>query len=121
MSTRAHRMTAVAMTRTPSQKSHRPASFTSCIGPSKAIAEARLCDDDSRSRRIALDLPSEMRDVDAQILLRIAECTTPHRVEDLLMARRTRRVRREGAQDCPLRSRQLDLVCTTADGPFGEI
>src|SRR5690349_7791039 len=46
-----------------------------------AVADAGLGDHDARRRRIALDLPAQIRDVHAQVLLRAAELPAPDGVE----------------------------------------
>src|SRR5256885_11857292 len=45
------------------------------------VADAGLRDDQLRARRIGFDLAPQVGDVDAEILLRVAELAAPHGVE----------------------------------------
>src|SRR4051812_15785768 len=80
-----------------------------------AIAHARLGDHDARRRRITLDLASEVRDVNAKILLRAPELPTPHRIEDLLMGKRAPTRVDEGVEDLPFDGREVNLASVAVD------
>ena len=51
----------------------------------EAVAHARFGDDEAGAQRVLLDLASEARHVDAEVLPRVAEPTSPHRSVDLLV------------------------------------
>ena len=62
------------------------------------IAHRRLGPDELRAHGIELELPAELADVHAQILLRVAHRVAPHRVEEL-------RVRQRPARRCATNAR----------------
>src|SRR2546428_9198021 len=90
MSPRAARITAVRATKIAPQKSEartggqriRRVTSPRQLDP---VADAGLRDDQPRTRRIDFDLAPQVGDVDAEILLRVAELAAPHGDEDLLV------------------------------------
>src|SRR5881397_3245689 len=104
MSPRAARITAVRATKIAPQKSEaltggqriRRVTSPRQLDP---VADAGLRDDQLRTRRIDFDLAPQVGDVDAEILLRVAELAAPHGVEDLLVG--------EGAARWPTRVRTM--------------
>src|SRR5579864_8955023 len=65
----------------------------------RPVSNARLGHDQGRAGGIGFDLPAEVGDVDAEVLLRVAGGTAPHGIEDLLMGQGAPGVRDERAQD----------------------
>src|SRR5262245_21138580 len=109
MSPRTQSMTAAATTSVPIQKAHRAARLRSLFVAAQPISIARFRENDPRSCRIALDLSPQMRDVHAQVLLRVPVLTPPDRVEDLLVAYGAPAMDHQTSQNVPLGRRQLDL------------
>src|SRR5487761_1978933 len=87
----------------------------------ETVADTGLRDDELWARRILFDLPSQVGDVYAKVLLRVAERTPPHGVEDLLVGERAPRCRREAAQDLPLDGREVDGTRAARDAAPHEV
>ena len=71
------------------------------------VADAGFRLDEPWTHRVGFDLSSQVADVDAEVLLRIAVRVAPHRSEQLLMRQRLPRVRDERAEQQPLGRRQM--------------
>src|ERR1051326_3713543 len=84
------------------------------VGP---IADTRLRDHDARRRRITLDLPPQIRDVHAEVLLRASELAAPDGVEDLLVGERSAARAHQRVQDLPLDGGQMNLSTIAIDAP----
>src|SRR5215831_14234737 len=82
---RAHRRTLADRASMPIHRSHRLTTIESGFRIAEPIAHAGFREDDARLGRVQLDLPPQVCDVYAEILLRVAERAAPHRVEDLLV------------------------------------
>src|SRR2546422_9245301 len=112
MSPRAARITAVRATKIAPQKSEartggqiRRVTSPRQLDP---VADAGLRDDQLRTRRIDFDLAPQVGDVDAEILLRVAELAAPHGVEDLLVGEGAARLADQGPHDVPFQRRRSE-------------
>src|SRR5258708_31525248 len=55
-------------------------------GIGQAIADSSYGDEETGVRRIAFELPADMPDVDAKIVLAVFEAGTPHGTQEVLVA-----------------------------------
>src|SRR5207245_7188200 len=76
------------------------------------VAHARLGHDQAGVRRLHLDLAPKVRDVDTEILLRVAEAAPPHSLVDLLVRERATRLCRKSTKNAPLGRRQVRGLST---------
>src|SRR5256885_17208500 len=79
------------------------------------VADAGLRDDQLRTRRIDFDLAPQVGDVDAEILLRVAELAAPHGVEDLLVGEGAARLADPGPADVPFHRRERKRAAPAPD------
>ena len=76
----------------------------------EAITNPGLRHDVARPNDVRLDFPAQVRDLHAQILLRVSVgSAAPHLTKELLMGERPSALRRERAQNFPLRPRHMDV------------
>src|SRR5687768_1769867 len=80
------------------------------------IPDAWLGYDVARCVRIGLDLPPQVRHVHAEVLLRIAVRSTPHRAKELLMRDRSADVSHECHQEPPFGGRQVHCRAVARHG-----
>src|SRR3989442_9258176 len=126
MSPRAARITAVRATKIAPQKSEartggqriRRVTSPRQLDP---VADAGLRDDQLRTRRIDFDLAPQVGDVDAEILLRVAELAAPHGVEDLLVGEGAARLADEGPHDVPFQQREMERASPAPDRTTGQV
>src|SRR5256885_920779 len=85
------------------------------------VADAGLRDDQLRTRRIDFDLAPQVGDVDAEILLRVAELAAPHGVEDLLVGEGAARLADQGPHDVPFQRREMNRAARAPDRTTGQV
>src|SRR5260370_7686033 len=90
-------------------------------GQLDAVSNSGFGDNQLRPRGVDLDLAPQIRDVDAQVLLRVAELAAPHRVEDLLVREGAVRLRHERPQDVPFDGREGDRVARAPHHPAPQV
>src|SRR5215471_21188231 len=113
MPARAHRRTLADRPSMPVHSSHRLTTVESGFCIAESVAHARFCENDSRLGRIQLDLPPQMCDVYAEVLLGVAERPAPNGVEDLLVRHGPASVSGERLQDRPLDRCEADGCVAT--------
>ena len=87
----------------------------------EAVADARFGLDELRADRVRFDLPPEVADVHAEILLRVTLRVAPHRPEQLPMRERLARMRDERAKEQPLGRREMEQFARAFDPSLLEV
>src|SRR5215831_12404502 len=121
MPARAHRRTLADRASMPVHRSHRLTTVASGFRIAESVAHARFREDDTRLGGVPLDLPPQVCDVYAEILLRVAERAAPDGVEDLLVRHGPAGMPGERLKDRPLDRRQADGRAAAARHPARDV